>query len=323
MINRRSYSIICLFLVITVIVIFQAVTIKRTTSSYSPLGQEERVQFVELTGLVQYTTKENRPDYKLKAEKFIMRGGDSFWLSRPVGFFFSEKGTVHFVAAEGTMEQDKEHLFLKKDVNIFGDTFDHKAQSLFYDLKKSYVKSAGKVRSVLKDEKTEDVITVDSLSMETWIDQERSLFKKKVQGDIKRHRKYEQSFSFKGDLVEVNLLDSVVNLSQDVELRRKNFIIKSQKAEIFLENFNKKLKYYVLYDDVFLQERLQDRKKLRRAYAEKLEGYMSEGKVVLSGAPRVEQEEDLIRGYQIILRENIELVEVDDSRSSFNLQKDK
>ena len=62
---------------------------------------------------------------------------------------------------------------------------------------------------------------------------------------------------------------------------------------------------------------------LRKAYSEKLEGHQRSAKVILTGAPRVEQGEDIIQGYQITLRENVELVEVDDAQSSFNLKKDK
>ena len=45
------------------------------------------------------------------------------------------------------------------------------------------------------------------------------------------------------------------------------------------------------------------------------------GKILLSGAPRVEQGDDIIKGYQITLRENVEMVEVDDSQSSFSLKR--
>ena len=135
-----------------------------------------------------------------------------------------------------------------------------------------------------------------------------------------------ESFDFKANRVELNMLKSLVSLSDNVLLHRNNYDLEAQKAEIFLENYNKKLKYYVLYDDIKLEEKLSmndGSKQMRKAYSEKLEGYMAEEKVVLTGAPRVEQGEDLIKGYQIILRENVELVEVDDSQSSFDLNKDK
>ena len=50
---------------------------------------------------------------------------------------------------------------------------------------------------------------------------------------------------------------------------------------------------------------------------------MREAKIVLTGAPRVEQDQDVIKGYQITLRENVELVEVDDSQTSFKINRNK
>ena len=82
----------------------------------------------------------------------------------------------------------------------------------------------------------------------------------------------------------------------------------------------------MFYDDIKLVEQLntsEGNSQTRRAYSEKLEGYMSQGKIVLTGAPRVEQGDDLIKGYQITLRENVELVEVEEAQSSFKLKKEK
>ena len=82
----------------------------------------------------------------------------------------------------------------------------------------------------------------------------------------------------------------------------------------------------MLYDDIKLVEKLKlddGTTSTRKAYSEKLEGYMREAKIVLTGAPRVEQGSDLIQGYQITLRENVELVEVDDSQTSFTIKRNK
>ncbi len=91
----------------------------------------------------------------------------------------------------------------------------------------------------------------------------------------------------------------MINLSDNVYLERNNYNLRAQRADIYLENFNKKLKYYVLYDDIKLVEELtlpNGTKQTRKAYSEKLEGYMSQGKIVLTGAPSVEQGDDLIKG---------------------------
>jgi lipopolysaccharide export system protein LptA len=62
---------------------------------------------------------------------------------------------------------------------------------------------------------------------------------------------------------------------------------------------------------------------VRRAYSERLEGFGQEQKMILSGAPRVEQGEDVIKGYRITIRQNIDLIEVDDSMSDMQIKKNK
>lgn len=57
----------------------------------------------------------------------------------------------------------------------------------------------------------------------------------------------------------------------------------------------------------------------RRAFAERLEGFMSENLVVLTGYPKVFQQQDVIKGNRIILRENNEVVEVEDANTNFRI----
>ena len=49
--------------------------------------------------------------------------------------------------------------------------------------------------------------------------------------------------------------------------------------------------------------------------------YFKIKKFYLTGSPRVIQGSDVIKGYKVTLRENLEMVEVDDSASSFTIKK--
>jgi len=71
----------------------------------------------------------------------------------------------------------------------------------------------------------------------------------------------------------------------------------------------------VLYDDVKVVERVETERATfeRKAFSEKLEGISSEEMVILTGYPKVYQLDDFIKGNKIILRENNEVVEVDDA----------
>jgi lipopolysaccharide export system protein LptA len=118
---------------------------------------------------------------------------------------------------------------------------------------------------------------------------------------------------------------SEMRLRQDVYLKRGDMQVTSEKGEVFLENKNKKLKYFVLNDDVKVTEKLVDatgKPITRKAFAERMEGF-GEDRLVLSGAPRVEQGKDVVKGYRITLREKMEFLEVEDAMSDLETKKTK
>ncbi|OFZ68803.1 MAG: hypothetical protein A2451_14970 [Bdellovibrionales bacterium RIFOXYC2_FULL_39_8] len=115
----------------------------------------------------------------------------------------------------------------------------------------------------------------------------------------------------------------MINLDGDVYLKKQEVEAWGRRGEIFLENYNKKLKYFVLYDDIKLEETLtvgKDTLLTRKAFGEKLEGIMSEGLLFLTGYPRVFQGKDVIKGNRIILRQNNQIVEVDDANTNFHVK---
>ena len=136
---------------------------------------------------------------------------------------------------------------------------------------------------------------------------------------------YEEGIDFSSQELMAMMKKSVVELKGDVFLKKQQLNARSLRAEIFLENYNQKLKYYALSDDVKVVEKVAigDGKFItRKAFAEKLEGYAQEKKIILTGYPKVYQQEDIIKGNKITMIENNEVIEVDDSSSSFNIKED-
>jgi lipopolysaccharide export system protein LptA len=147
-----------------------------------------------------------------------------------------------------------------------------------------------------------------------------------VDGVLQRKRKYEGAMTFTSQLLRFDGIESLAHLEGDVFMKRENYRITGGKADIYLENFNKSLKYFVMNDDVKLTETLNDPvngKTERKAFAERLEGFGREEKMILSGAPRVEMGTDVIKGYRITVREGSDLVEVDDAMSDMQMKKKK
>jgi lipopolysaccharide transport protein LptA len=329
MVNKRNVSIIILFAVLTLVVLLTALSVHRkgeTSRDYLDVETIEQTQFKQIH---YFSTTDAQPDMTFQARMLDIQGsggGEELYFVEPVGKFKMEDEWMDYGSKEGNYQGKSKELKLTGDVKIKGEDATHESDTLYFNGIKKFLEAKGEVKSFMKDKKTLDVLNISSNYINSWVDEKRTLFMGNVVGALKRKRRYEGGLDFHSEKLELNQLKSLVTLSNNVKLDRNNYHLEAQKAEIFLQNFNKKLKYYVLYDDIKLVEKLKLAKgktQIRRAYSEKLEGYISEGKIVLSGAPRVEQGEDIIKGYQITLRENVEIVEVDDSQSSFNLKKDK
>ena len=207
-----------------------------------------------------------------------------------------------------------------------GKDSDYVSDMVSYKGSSDYLFAEGNVVTQYVDEKTLDLLKIKSEKLESYISKELVEFNGHVKGSLRRKKIYEGGLKFFADKVKLNSPESLLELISNVEIYRNNYYLRSGTAQIFLENYNKKLKYYALYDDVKLEEKMKlssGETQLRRAFSEKLEGVRSTGQIILTGAPRVEQGADIIKGYQITLRENTELIEVDDAQSRFQVNKDK
>lgn len=323
--NKRSVNIVIIFGVLTTFIIIQSFNVNRRNSKkLVPVKVQKDTETV-FEQLNYYSIENSRPVLNLNADELKIVNSDFLYFLKPQGYMLNkDEKRVNYKADKGSYDSTKKHLNLQGAVSLENEKGKHNSDKLFYNGTKKYVEARGKVSSLMKDLKTKDTISIKSQYMNSWLSEGRSHFVGGVRGKVERKRSYEESFRFAAEDLVLNQPKSLVQLAKSVKLDRNNYHLESEKADIFLENFNKKLKYYVLYDDIKLVEQLVLRngeRSVRKAFSEKLEGYMSEAKVVLSGAPRVESGSDLIKGYQITLRENVELVEVDDSQSSFQLKR--
>ncbi len=144
-----------------------------------------------------------------------------------------------------------------------------------------------------------------------------------VNGQIRRRRKYEAPVFFKSNRLDFFENEMRGDLLGEVEIKKLDTLATSRRGELFLENYNKKLKYFALYDDVVVKQDvspIDGTPFVRTAFSEKLEGYPSEGLIVLLGYPKVNQKQDVIKGNIIILRDNNETIEVDNANSNFRLK---
>ncbi|MGZ3787014.1 MAG: LptA/OstA family protein [Bacteriovorax sp.] len=236
-----------------------------------------------------------------------------------------EQEPIFFQSKNSRALLKKKELFLDKDVEIKMNNTKLTADKVSILSKGDILYAYNNVKTLSNVEKTNDQIMVDA---DTAIYRPKEQFfeyRSRVSGVIKRKRLYEESISFKTDLLTLSAPNSLAKMTGNVSIKKENLEAFAHRGEVFLENYNKRLKYYALYDDVRLQETLVQNgwPLMRKAFSEKLEGLISDKKIILTGLPKVFQEKDVIKGNRIIIRENVETVEVDDAYTNIILEKEK
>lgn len=280
-----------------------------------------------------YSIEKGKAFLELNSVELSLSNTDGVVVSfDPVGLVYrydKETGNalepVHFQSKNSRAFLKKKEIFLENDVEI------KMSNTILRALKVSILKEGdlvyayNNVKTFSTVLKTNDEIIVNSNNAVFHPKIEKIEYQGEVKGQVKRKRIYEESVSFNTDLLTYNGQLSLVEMQGNVALKKENLDAFSNRGEIFLENYNKKLKYYALYDDVRLQEKLLNGGKslVRKAFGEKLEGIMSEKKIILTGLPKVFQGRDVIKGNRIIIRENVETVEVDDANTNIILEKSK
>ena len=235
-----------------------------------------------------------------------------------------EEDPIYFIAKNARVLTQNKELYLQNEVEVKVAHSTLKSDKVTIYNGGRHLEADGNVDTQSFDPKTSDQILITS-NFALYRPKEQFFeYQKNVKGLIKRKRQYEESVSFTTDLMTLSSLQSELEMKGNVTLKKGNLDASSNQGTVFLENYNKRLKYYSLSDDVRLQETLTLNGKpvVRKAFAEKLEGLISEKKVILTGLPKVFQEKDVIKGNRITIRENIETVEVDDANTNITLERE-
>jgi lipopolysaccharide export system protein LptA len=271
-----------------------------------------------------FVLKEDKPLFALNSDELTLSGnkGKSFFIN-PKGVVYSKSGQkVNYQGLTGVYDQKSEILVLEREVLLNTDDTEASSKKMIYQSQNERIHLKGDVKTKTFHAVDGDWIFIDSEEAYFWPSVRRSKYIGKVEGLIKRKRVYEDSMSFKSNELYLDMNINKADLTHDVFIKKQNLTATSRRGEIFLENYSKKLKYFALYDDVKVTEKVMlDGKFIRRkAFSEKLEGLPSEEKVVLTGYPKVYQLSDVIKGNRIVLRENTEVVEVDDANTKFKVE---
>lgn len=271
-----------------------------------------------------YVLKEFDPYLHLNSSEVSMNSVTTRTLFfDPRGKVFSEDGEeVHYSGMKGTFNQKEGELHLDRDVFVSVKDTELRSEFMVFNTVKGRVDAKGNVKTKSISKQNGDQIYIDADRAISWTKKNLTEYYNNVVGKIVRKRAYEDQVDFKSNKLYLKMDEQLIQLDQDVWLKKQPFIATSRRGDVYLGNYNKRLKYFALYDDVKLEEKvnLGGASYMRKAFAETLEGIVSEDKLILTGLPKVYQQNDVIRGNKIILRENNEVVEVDDANTKFNIK---
>jgi len=243
-------------------------------------------------------------------------------VSKPKGIWYKGSDKVFYEGDEAQLPRKDDVLKLRGNASFKYKNFDLAGDKFDYFSELSLVNGSGEIDFRTNQEK--DRLFINSDRIEFWMDENKGNFTGNVQGRLQKSKVYQEGLKFKSSSLLFDQNKSLITLSGGLEIDKGDQHVTALYGDVFLNNYSKKLKYYVLYDDIeftesFVNEAGQEKK--RRAYAQKIEGFIRENKVVLIGAPEVKQENNVIRGYQITLYGDSEIVEVDESRSRLKVEK--
>ena len=323
--NLRSIIVISFYMALNAFIIVTSLGIKPGEILVPSKNKSMAPAYTEIENLDYFHLKDSAPQMSLSAVKMKSLGDEVTDFTEPKGIYRLEgkDKTLNYRANFGSYKKTKNLLSMKGDVEISSTDGKYRANKMDYYFQKDLVKGVGDIEFEGEDLKSFDQLKITADTMRASPGQKISKFTGKVKGQILRKKKYEGRMDFKSQEFTLDENKSLAHLSGDVEMKRGTYLITSGKADLYLENFNKSLKYFVLNDDVQMTSKIQTPEGIqeRKAFSARLEGFGAEQKMVLSGAPRVEMGKDTIKGYRITIRENIEMIEVDDAMSDVQLKK--
>lgn len=280
----------------------------------------------EMKELEYFNLDAGRPSLSLIADSMLSVGDEMASFVRPRGTYAAaeDKSAVRYQGQQAEFVKAEDNLRLLGDVVIEQDGSIYRAQQITYFLKKDLVTGKGQVEVSHLHKKTGQQLVVSSDSFRGKPRAEWANFQGDVKGVVRPKLRFQAPLRFQSQSLELKGLEGLVELREDVLVKRGEMDITARNGDIFLEQANKKLKYFILNDDVKVKEILIDSKGQplkREAFAERLEGF-GQDRLVLTGAPRVLQGKDVIKGYRITMREKMEFIEVEDAMSDVQVKDD-
>ena len=312
-------------------------------------GKAQKFQVSRFERADYYLLQNGRRNFHLLADTLaIYPDGDRVRFIRPHGNVFSDDGDATSYKAEwGLLKQADRFLSLEGKVVLRSKDFQIATHQLQYHLNDDRIEASGGVDGHNLYARGEDRIFLRGEKAIFWPRQKRAQYSGKVLGRIERKLAYQSEMRFGSDWLNFDRMEEKISAEGHLWIQKRGVRARGRRGEIYLARpaeqalalanpakslkKGEKIKYFVLYDDIRVVEAVKIRGQTfeRQAFCEQLEGQFDGHEIVLTGNPRVVQlgsegkktmsENSVIRGKQIILRENSEMVEIDDADTRFEV----
>ncbi len=293
---------------------------KDSSISSKDLGSESYFKKVNF-----YRLKKGSKSLHLNSTELIsnQHSGDIV-MREPNGVIIDEDSkAIYYNGMSGFYKRSDSRLSLNNEVYIRIDNTEARSAHFNYFIDNEVIHMSKDVKTESKNSDSLYDIFIESQTLKYNAKRGIINYFGEVEGKVTRKRKFEEPIFFKSNKLDFFESDMKAVLSTNVQVVKGTMTANSRFGEIFLENYNKKLKYFSLSDDVVVNQTVKPVGKKpfdRRAFSEKLEGYAKEEIVVLLGYPKVYQNEDVIKGNIVILRDDNETIEVDNANTNFRLK---
>jgi lipopolysaccharide export system protein LptA len=274
-----------------------------------------------------YLVDNNQPVINFKSQNLTFSSADAKLLGvKPEGIVFRAYNLepIHFKAEQTKVNLNQKEIDLDSNVLVNVENVELKSNRMKISINSDSLAMFGNVQTLSTTKDGSEQILVTASEADYQSRTKYFQYKNQVKGTFKRKKTYEESLNFESDFLNFDGLKNLAELKGNIHFSHGNYNVLASRGNVYLENYNKKLKYYSLSDDVRLEERVESEGRIftRKALSEKLEGFMSEKRIMLTGLPKVFQDGDVIKGNTIIIRENVETVEVDDANTNITLKRE-
>ena len=269
--------------------------------------------------------EKGKPRFHLEADylTFKQKGLSGNFLSSQGSLITREGRLIEYKGDRGVFKREENALYLQGQVSFRSQNSHLETDHLVYHFDSARAFATGNVKSHHRDEENGYQIELESHKASFRWRREEAEYFSRVRGSIKRDTLYGEKISFSSNKINFSGKRGKMSAQGGLVIKKQAFRAQGQRGEIFWASQRKKLKYFVLYDDVRVSEKVRQgsRQFERKSFCEKLEGFMNDSKIILTGYPKVFQHKDVVKGNQIILRKDNEVIEVDGANMSFNFKK--